>query len=293
MTILNKEVLRSIFIILFVSFISGCYSILNSGRFNRVDYGMWKYNKNFFFDDTEITVSDWFAYYSWLINNEGIVSAQKVLPDSNAIEPDVWQAFKNPQREFSYSPARHAILPIGYFKINCNDSLNNKYGNSWGQCCAYLLLPITGITYEQAVDFCKWKTKWRGDSIMTYRLPTLQEWKNIALESLNVKEKKSAIKDSLSKKGCPNFNYKYKTNCDWFVKNNISTSRKLIVAAISSNNKGYDFFGNVSEMTLEKGFAKGGNYMMYAKQCHVDSVQKYTKPEKWLGFRCVGVFRNN
>ena len=42
-------------------------------------------------------------------------------------------------------------------------------------------------------------------------------------------------------------------------------------------------------MTAEKGDARGGNYLLYAKQCHVDSIQHYNKPENWLGFRCIAV----
>ncbi len=45
--------------------------------------------------------------------------------------------------------------------------------------------------------------------------------------------------------------------------------------------------GNAAEMTSEKGIAKGGSYLQLAKECSPASVQKYDKPEKWLGLRLV------
>jgi uncharacterized protein (TIGR02145 family) len=51
----------------------------------------------------------------------------------------------------------------------------------------------------------------------------------------------------------------------------------------------FDVFGNVSEMINEKGLSKGGNYQLYPNQCHIDSVQHFNRPEKWLGFRCIAV----
>jgi len=46
-------------------------------------------------------------------------------------------------------------------------------------------------------------------------------------------------------------------------------------------------------MIAEKGEARGGNYTLYAKQCHVDSIQHFKKPENWLGFRCIIVKNKN
>ncbi|HET6224738.1 MAG TPA: hypothetical protein VFF27_00570 [Bacteroidia bacterium] len=49
--------------------------------------------------------------------------------------------------------------------------------------------------------------------------------------------------------------------------------------------------GNVAEMTSVKGIAKGGSYSQYAKDSYSGAINNYTKPEFWLGFRCVVVKR--
>lgn len=50
-----------------------------------------------------------------------------------------------------------------------------------------------------------------------------------------------------------------------------------------------NFQGNVSEMTVEKGIAYGGNYTLPFSECKPESIQRYTHPEPWLGFRCIVV----
>ena len=49
----------------------------------------------------------------------------------------------------------------------------------------------------------------------------------------------------------------------------------------------YNIFGNVAEMTSEKGIAKGGSFAHTLEECAADRVQKYDAPKAWLGFRCV------
>jgi formylglycine-generating enzyme required for sulfatase activity len=48
-----------------------------------------------------------------------------------------------------------------------------------------------------------------------------------------------------------------------------------------------DMIGNVAEMVLEKGVAKGGSWAHTLEQSKIANRQYYTKPEAWLGFRCV------
>lgn len=49
----------------------------------------------------------------------------------------------------------------------------------------------------------------------------------------------------------------------------------------------YNMFGNVAEMTSEKGIAKGGSFVHTLEECAADRVQVYDSPQAWLGFRCV------
>ncbi|MFM8911488.1 MAG: formylglycine-generating enzyme family protein, partial [Flammeovirgaceae bacterium] len=48
-----------------------------------------------------------------------------------------------------------------------------------------------------------------------------------------------------------------------------------------------DMIGNVAEMVAEDGIAKGGSWAHTLDQSRIVNRQYYTKPEAWLGFRCV------
>ncbi|WP_461489681.1 formylglycine-generating enzyme family protein [Pontibacter sp. HJ8] len=46
--------------------------------------------------------------------------------------------------------------------------------------------------------------------------------------------------------------------------------------------------GNVAEMTLQKGVAKGGSWAHRLEQVSVTKVNAYVAPAAWLGARCIG-----
>lgn len=47
-----------------------------------------------------------------------------------------------------------------------------------------------------------------------------------------------------------------------------------------------NMLGNVAEMS-QKGIAKGCRWMDNMDICAIENYLSYTKPEIWLGFRCV------
>lgn len=240
-----------------------------------------------YFDETEIDVASWLSFYTWTIVHEGLGEAQKLLPDSNAIEPELWQYIKNKSTDFISYEARYTQLPVGYFGKDCtvDAELAERLPNFKNRC-TILDLPITGISYKQAMAFCKWRTKILGGGKFVFRLPTPEEWKSLALKGLSEKEQKEGIRDSLNNKDCAVFNYNIPCN------NGITENQgnlKGVAMYSPSINEVYDIFGNVSEMTSLKGVAKGGNFRLYANQCNVDSIQSYAKSEIWLGFRCIAI----
>lgn len=250
-------------------------------------FGTVKVSNDVYIDETEVDVGSWLSYYSWLIIHEGFESAQKVLPDSSSIEPELWAYIKNKSTDNIDVQARYSLQPIGYFGKECKECA--KFGrrlSSERKYCAMLNLPITGITYEQVKGFCEWRAKVEGENKLVFRLPTPEEWKDFALNCLSETERKNGFRDSLNNKKCPLYNFKSICIC-----NKDSVQGKLNGIGLYESNKmwAFDVYGNVSEMTSIKGVAKGGNYLLYANQCHPDSIQHYNKSEKWLGFRCIAV----
>jgi formylglycine-generating enzyme required for sulfatase activity len=49
----------------------------------------------------------------------------------------------------------------------------------------------------------------------------------------------------------------------------------------------YDLIGNVAEMVLEPGIAKGGSWTHYFEESTINNSFTYTSPAAWLGFRCI------
>ena len=242
-------------------------------------------NDSVYFDETEVDIGTWVSYYFWLQKNEGYESAKNALPDSSLIEPEIWQYFRTKLIELDDEKGRYSLQPLGYIAKKCNisDRLSKRVGTVY-QTCNLLSFPITGLTYEQVVNFCKWRTKVLEVNKVIYRLPTPDEWEKFALKTMNKNEQKVEFKDSINKNGCPLYNYKIECNCD---KNKI-IGKLLGIGRFNQDEIGStDVFGNVSEMTSVKGIAKGGNFTLYAKDCNFKLVQYYAKPEPWLGFRCI------
>ncbi len=167
---------------------------------------------------------------------------------------------------------------------------------------AYDDYPVVGVSYEQALRFCEWRTqifREQNNNQVTFRLPTEAEWEMIArMDSTmtgslaggytDLKEPQTAVEQKslkkLKKKGYANFNVGPMS--DDFdgatltsrVKNGLPSSRI------------YGLTGNVAEMVAEKGVAKGGSFRHYQSECTTESQQAYDRPQMWLGFRCVAVF---
>ncbi len=270
-----------IFILLF-------FSIVNA---QRKPHNFKKEEKNIYIDETEIDVASWLSYYSWILEHEGEVAAEKVLPDSSCVGPVLWSYIKDKSDKKINFCGNYTFQPIGYFKVNCDNADNKSTSNS--PLCNLLYYPIRGVSYEQVVQFCKWRTMVEGDGEYIFRLMTEDEWKKYALRGLSEEEQIVGLKDSLSLDcNCVRFDYKSELLNNEAL-NNTTSGRLFMVASFEyDNNKVYDLFGSVSEMTSEKGIAKGGNYTIYARQCQIDSVQHYFRPEKWLGFRCIGIKLN-
>ncbi len=180
-----------------------------------------------------------------------------------------------------------------------HDSNYNPYG-----------LPITGLTYEQVIEYCKWctatlnydmKASSKKDlkQAVIFRLPSGAEFESMLKKGIedcvnkdpkkceqNVKD----LRECKNQKGCALCNCSGKDTC---------ASNKIIIAAFGENAllpvysfnpsyiNTYNMMGNAAEMTNEKGIAKGGSYLQLAKDCQPESVQTYDAPKKWLGFRLI------
>ncbi|CAN5496742.1 hypothetical protein BH10BAC1_BH10BAC1_07310 [soil metagenome] len=217
-----------------------------------------------YMDQTEIRNLDYLEYLSWIERNDA-VNYLKIYPDTL-----VWRD-----------------------SLSCNE----EYVDYYLKHPAYRDYPVVGVTYEQAVAFCKWRTL-RVKEYMRligkkeivpdakdfyYRLPTKAEWEYAA--SADVKSK-YGFEKLREKDNSPCVNVKETISLGY-----IKTVDILVSWREFKPNKFhlYNTIGNVAEMITEKGVSKGGSWMNSIEDCEITDSIKYDKPSAWLGFRCVCV----
>lgn len=148
--------------------------------------------------------------------------------------------------------------------------------------------PIAGITYEQAMAYCAWRTKNHGEyqrveGEVVFQLPTPEE-----------NERLLSIRDSTNGH-CAVFNYNCQP-CHLQTKGKQAFLRPgseltPVQGYLPDTMKLYNMRGNAAEMTSTPGIAKGGSYAHPAREAWPQAIQHYHKPEPWLGFRCVARIR--
>jgi formylglycine-generating enzyme required for sulfatase activity len=171
-------------------------------------------------------------------------------------------------------------------------------------------LPVSGLSYEQVIEYCKWCTaalnfdmkagsKKKPESAVIFRLPSRAEFEDMlkkGIENCTNKDQKKCgqnVKDlraCKNEKGCALCNCSGKDTCATNRKIAAAFGENVLLAAYSFNPNWlglYNMMGNAAEMTGEKGTAKGGSYLQLARDCQPESVQTYDGPKKWLGFRLV------
>lgn len=228
--------------------------------------GTVQINDTLFADECEISNFSWQEYEMWTKAIYGSNSNEHlaVLPDTL-----VWR------EKLSY---------------------NEPYVQYYYRHPAYKDYPVVGISYEQAIAYCKWRT----DRVKTflikkknfsshnfeYRLPSKSEWEilaetsSIALNNNGKNEKGIYLLNCVNP--LPNGDCMHAPYPD--VTTPVKSYEKNFIGL-------YNMLGNVSEMVQEKGISKGGGWKNRLEECRVGKNQEYTKPNSWTGFRCVCVIK--
>jgi len=235
--------------------------------------GTVKVNDSLYVDKSEIRNLDYLEFVSWMKKyGDDTEECLSILPDTT-----VWVNKKKYNKPLKDLYFRHPSY--------------NQY-------------PVVGISYENAVKYCEWRTdrvnefihvnvtKIHYDSVrnmkdipkyVQYRLPTVEEWEYVANQPYADKTLKR-----MNKKKHEGIR---RTNLNTSDDMGMAADRASIPAPVSSywpNQLGvYNIIGNVAEMTSEKGVAKGGSWSHKPEEVSVETEFNYEKPESWLGFRCV------
>ena len=165
--------------------------------------------------------------------------------------------------------------------------------------------PVVGVSHEAALAFCAWLTEKyvalakdgnKVDASFEYkfRLPTQEEWE---LAAQGDAEGPGVYPGGWyyprDHKGRFVFNHKLGNGdfAGWAGGNGQDFEGYMITAPVTSMYKDeldlYHLTGNVAEMVMEKGIAKGGSWAHEAKDCKIGVNLEYEAPNSWLGFRYI------
>ncbi|MBI3509682.1 MAG: SUMF1/EgtB/PvdO family nonheme iron enzyme [Bacteroidetes bacterium] len=233
-------------------------------KFKLVPPGTVWLRDSVFIDETEIRNLDWLEYLYWTsrVRKENYAA---LLPDTL-----VW-------------------------KNSCIDSSFKNYTQFYLHHPSYRNCPVAGISYEQAIAFCKWRTDrvneyymvkldhyaWpQADSLthyterVRYRLPTKAEWEYAASGGLNSGMYPYGFENTYDKRNmvCSNTKEMYdmfRTHKDVLYKVKGGTSVMLRYGPTQEVYSGkpnsfgiYNLLGNVSELIADS-VVKGYNYITY------------------------------
>lgn len=245
-------------------------------------------NDSILISKTEVSFGEYTSYLAHIQrdSSESYYNAQ--LPDSTALA--------------DISKANH-YYKAPYFMGYLNHPIYNVF-------------PVVGISYQQAIKFCEWKTaqfhqqnKKKAYQNLVFRLPSPEEW-NAALGNQQLYWRKQK-KKGLKMKDIPQFDPARKrrkveriffnvSDIELFLVNKSVMQREKTLVTEGpqaqpsptscevENELGLQhLIGNVSEMTNVEGQAKGLNYSLDYKVDLRNHVVSYTSAQAWLGVRLV------
>jgi len=245
-------------------------------------YGTVKIDDTSFIKATEVTIKDWMEFI--LDNNADTSLFPKVLSQSLKI---LFDELKDRKHTYLMITKHKKPRFSGYWDVRATKDfgeLTKVDTNSLS-----LLLPVTGITFDQAISFCKWKEFYTNndrnqDNQVKISLPA-KEIYNQLIENI----------DSICTKKCSdcekytmNYNVPPCTLAGYDKGTHTQGRGVLRTDAYWPTKKGiFNLQGNAAEMTSTKGIAMGGSFAHTARESYNDKVQFYIQPEQWLGFRYV------
>lgn len=180
--------------------------------------------------------------------------------------------------------------------------------------------PVVGVTYEQAFNYCKWRTDrlferdlalrnlieinpdQNAESYFSierlrngrYRIPRIQELQGMQITAFRLPTKEEWELAAAGKLDVAQYPFGMQDTTRIKLKMTIERSLEDDIIKTASFKRGLpnaygvvNIIGNAAEMIGTKGIAKGGSWKHKVEDCKIKNDLAYDKPENWLGFRCV------
>lgn len=244
------------------------------------------------------------------------ITGKSVEMDEVEISNKEWQHFLNCVHTDSAAVVYQTFLPSSAAQPVANYFTNPFYQH----------FPVVGISYEQAVGFCGWRSRvvterYNSSHIplskhqrFTYRLPTEQEWEgaagnfisreygtpctsrrvyvNLTAAAYLQKRARTEVPVEQIARDIAQFDAANTTliwfNCQRELPYFLRSPTPDYTYSTVPNAFGlYHMIGNVAEFVLEKGITKGGSYRDPLEACTIASRGKYSGPAPTIGVRCA------
>lgn len=232
---------------------------------------------SFFYDISETTNGFWKDYLKLLKKSEG---EESEVYKNALLDTTVWAVEEGYRKPFVASYFAHP---------------------------SYLDYPLVGVSHQQAINYCEWRTKavkkmleendLKGPADFEYRLPTKAEWESMANAGFDKKSKKfykkkladlKSLGSAMTKVATAQMKYKERDELNPEEGNKIYQTPTPVKSFLPNKYGVFNINGNVAEMVAEPGIAMGGSFdHFYEDIVPENKAIKYDGPQKWLGFRCV------
>lgn len=207
-----------------------------------------------------------------------------------------------------FTESEAALLEPNKFLWNSIPNKPKPYQDYYFKHPAYDAFPVVNITREQALAFCKWKTKElnsyldiltekerKGINKIEVRLPKNIEWKFAALGGLpgysDYPWKGLGMREERGRDiGMFRANFKDNYGEIRVGKNKINAVDDLIAPINSFYKNGYGLYnmsGNVAELIEDQYIVRGGHWNSFKDELRLDAFEHYTGPSPTIGFRYV------
>jgi len=241
-----------------------------------VPVGTIQVSDNFYLDKTEVTNHNWVEYLYWINKNHGENSAEykAALPDTT-----VWNQLSG-ENQKDENP-----LSVHYLRHP-----------------AYKDYPVVGVTYDQAIAYCKWRTdrvkdylliKYPGQPLpsFAYSLPSVAIWQQAAQLPYDEKVNKQ-LEGKFKGQMQANLKQEKEHLAQQATGSQASADVTAPIESYWPNAAGfYNLIGNVAELTENRGEIVGGSFITKQADANALLIEKEDGPKAFIGFRCMAVSR--
>lgn len=230
-------------------------------------------NDNLFMDKTEVVNLNYLEYLHYTNEDSSYTYYQNQIPTNG-----VWM-----DKEVPFLDSVKLSLSLGYLEYE-----------------AYRFLPVVGVSYQQAINYCKWRSEIATQNFVStreskyrfdYRLPTEKEWEKSALsfiDTVGLNEENIKYGFDISIISPSVFNLSKTLNKSKYDNDSTAIPPTVYVYSEPTNLLGlHHTIGNVAEMIAEEGISKRGFLAHVPLQSTIRERIRYRYPTSWLGFRCI------